>query len=151
MKKFHILCHLPISRLNGDGFVGNEIRIQTTGTTSVSTCRPAYCFQRTCGKSVLGTKVLESVLQISAGLLYSRCKICVLIFFYLLLSFCSRSFHSQIMRLVMAYQIVDQSINRYIYNVWETWGLPPHLIVVMSKYLHKRSVLNLFLTVVQSF
>ena len=29
-----------------------------TGTTSVSTCRPAYCFRRTWGKSVLGTKVL---------------------------------------------------------------------------------------------
>ena len=29
-----------------------------TGTTSVSTCRPAYCFRHTCGKSILGTKVL---------------------------------------------------------------------------------------------
>ena len=47
-----------ISRLNGDGFITNRTRIQTTGTTSVSTCRPAYCFRRTCGKSVLGTKVL---------------------------------------------------------------------------------------------
>ena len=51
-------CHLLISRLNGDGFIANETRIQKTGTTSVSTCRPAYCFRRTCGKSVLGTKVL---------------------------------------------------------------------------------------------
>ena len=45
-------------RLNGDGFIANETRIHTAGTTSVSTCRPAYCFRRTCGKSVLGTKVL---------------------------------------------------------------------------------------------
>ena len=28
------------------------------GTTSVSTCRPAYCFRHTCGKSILGTKML---------------------------------------------------------------------------------------------
>ena len=34
--------------------------IQTTGTTSLSTCGPAYCFRRTCGKSVLGTKVLRN-------------------------------------------------------------------------------------------
>ena len=26
--------------------------------TSVFTCRPPYCFRRTCGKNVLGTKVL---------------------------------------------------------------------------------------------
>ena len=51
-------CPLLISRLNGDGFIANRTRIQTTGTTSVSTCRPAYCFRRTCGKGVLGTKVL---------------------------------------------------------------------------------------------
>ena len=39
----HILCHLLISRLNGDGFIANETRtVQTTGTTSVSTCRPSY-------------------------------------------------------------------------------------------------------------
>ena len=44
--------------LNGDGLIANETRIQMTGTTSVSTCRSAYCFRRTCGKSVLGTKVL---------------------------------------------------------------------------------------------
>ena len=49
--------HLLISRLNGNGFIANETRIQTTGTTSVSTCRPAYCFRRTCGKSILVTKV----------------------------------------------------------------------------------------------
>ena len=55
---FHIPCHLLISRLNGDGFIANETRIQTTGTTSVSTCRPAYCFRCACWKSVLGTKVL---------------------------------------------------------------------------------------------
>ena len=57
-ENFHIPCHLLISRLNGDGFIANETRIQTTGTTSVSTCRPAYCFRRTCRKSILGTKVL---------------------------------------------------------------------------------------------
>ena len=39
-------------RLNGDGFIANETRIQTTGTTSVSACRPAYCFRRTCGNAV---------------------------------------------------------------------------------------------------
>ena len=44
--------------LTDDGLIANETRIQTTGTTSVSTCRPAYCFRRTCGKSVLGTKLL---------------------------------------------------------------------------------------------
>ena len=57
-ENFHISCHLLTSRLNGDGFIANETRIQTTGITSVSTCRPAYCFRRTCEKSVLGTKVL---------------------------------------------------------------------------------------------
>ena len=64
MKKFfHIPCHLLISRLNSDGFIASETRIQTTGTTSVSTCRPAYCLRRTCGKSVLGTKVLGNAVQ----------------------------------------------------------------------------------------
>ena len=47
-------------RLNGDGFIANETRIQTSGTASVSTCRPAYCFRRTCGKGVLGTMVLRN-------------------------------------------------------------------------------------------
>ena len=55
---FHILYNLLLSRPNGDGLIVIETRIQTTGTTSVSTCRPAYCFRRTFGKSVLGTKVL---------------------------------------------------------------------------------------------
>ena len=49
--------------LNGDGFKANETRWQTTGTTSVSTCRPAYCFRRTSGKSVLGTKVLRNAVS----------------------------------------------------------------------------------------
>ena len=95
-KNVHIPCHLLISRLNGDGFIANEIRIQKIGTTSVSTCRPAYCFRCTCGKSVLSTKVLgnavpeRSLLQILVGLLFSRCEIRVFIF-YLRLSFCSRS------------------------------------------------------------
>ena len=31
--------------------------------TSVSTCRPAYCFRRTCGKKVLGTKVLGNAVS----------------------------------------------------------------------------------------
>ena len=53
----HIPCHPLISRLNGDGFIANRTCIQTTGTTSVSTCRPAYCFRHTWGKSVPGTKV----------------------------------------------------------------------------------------------
>ena len=78
-ENFQIPCHLLISRLYGDGFIANETRIQTTGTTSVSICRPAY-FRRTCGKSVLGTNVLgmyRNVLQILVGLLYSRCEICV--------------------------------------------------------------------------
>ena len=57
-ENFHIPYHLLTSRLNGDGFIANETRIQTTGTTSVSTCSPAYCFRRICGKRVLGTKVL---------------------------------------------------------------------------------------------
>ena len=57
-ENFRIPCYLLISRLNGDGFIENESRNQTTGTTSVSICRPAYCFTRTCGKNVLGTKVL---------------------------------------------------------------------------------------------
>ena len=57
-ENFHILCHLLISRLNGDGLIAKETRIQTAGTTCVSTWKPAYCFRRTCGKSVLGTKVL---------------------------------------------------------------------------------------------
>ena len=38
--------------------IANRTRIQTTGTTSVSTYSPAYCFRRNCGKSVLDTKVL---------------------------------------------------------------------------------------------
>ena len=53
-----MLCHLLISRLNGDGLIANETCIQTTGTTSVSICMPVCCFRRTFGKSVLGTKVL---------------------------------------------------------------------------------------------
>ena len=57
-RQFSFLCHLLISRLNCDGLIANETRIQTTGTTSVSTCRRAYCFRHTCGKSVLHTKVL---------------------------------------------------------------------------------------------
>ena len=61
-ENFHIPCHLLISRLNGDGFIANETRIQTTGTISVSTCRSAYCFRRTCGKRVLGTKVLGNTI-----------------------------------------------------------------------------------------
>ena len=56
-EKFYIPCHLLISRINGDVFLANETRIQTSGTTSVSTCRPAYCFRRTCGKSVLSINV----------------------------------------------------------------------------------------------
>ena len=52
------------SRLNGESFIANETRIQMTGTTSVSTCKPAYCFRCTCVKSVLGTKVLgDAVLE----------------------------------------------------------------------------------------
>ena len=92
----HIPCHLLIRRLNGNGFIANETRIQKTGTTSVSTCRPAYRFRCTCGNSVLSTKVLgnavpeRSLLQFLVGLLYSRCEICVFIF-YLHLSFRSRS------------------------------------------------------------
>ena len=46
-ENFHNLCHLLISRLNGDGLIANETHIQTTGTTSVSTCRPAYWIKRT--------------------------------------------------------------------------------------------------------
>ena len=46
-----------MNRLNGDGLMANETRIQTTGTTSVSTCRPAYCFTCTSGKSILDTKI----------------------------------------------------------------------------------------------
>ena len=39
-----------------------------TGTTSVSTCSPAYCFRRTCGKHILGTKVLgNTVLERTAN------------------------------------------------------------------------------------
>ena len=55
---FHIPCHILIGKLNGDGFIANETRIQTTGIVSVSTCRPVYCLRRTCGKCVLDTKVL---------------------------------------------------------------------------------------------
>ena len=84
-ENFHIPDHLLISRLNGDGFIANETRIQTTGTTSVSTCRPAYCFRRTCGKSVLGTKVLENaVLEPTAKFGWSAVQqvrdLCVFIF-----------------------------------------------------------------------
>ena len=56
-ENFHIPCHLLISSLNGDDLIANEFRIQTTGTTSLSTCRRTYCFRRTCGKSVPGTNV----------------------------------------------------------------------------------------------
>ena len=63
-KLFSFPCHLLTSRLNGDGFIINETHIQTTGTTIVSTCRPAYCFRRTCGKSVLGTKVLGNAVPV---------------------------------------------------------------------------------------
>ena len=46
LENFHIPIHLLISRLNGDGFTANETLIQTIGTISVSTCRPAYCFRK---------------------------------------------------------------------------------------------------------
>ena len=58
---FHIPCHILSCRLNGDGLIANESRIQTTGITTVSTCIPVYCFRRTCGKCVLGTKALGNV------------------------------------------------------------------------------------------
>ena len=81
--------------LNGDGFIANETRIQTTGFTSVSTCRPAYCFRRTCGKSVLGTKVLgnavpERTTNVGWPAVQQVRDVCLFIF-YLCLSFCSRS------------------------------------------------------------
>ena len=49
-ENFLILCHLLISRLNGDCLIANETCIQTTGTTSVSTCMPAYCSDALAGK-----------------------------------------------------------------------------------------------------
>ena len=72
--------------------------MQTTRTASVSTCRPVYCFRRTCGKRVLGTKVLgNAVPERTANCgwpVYSRCEICVFIF-YLGHSFCSRAFSNR--------------------------------------------------------
>ena len=93
---FSIPCHLLISRLNGDGFIANEIRIQTTGITSVSTCRPVYCFRRTCGKSILGTKVLgNAVLERTTHFGWPAVQqvrdLCVYFFIFAGLSFCSRS------------------------------------------------------------
>ena len=113
-ENFHILCHLLISRLNGDGLIANGTRIQTTGTTSVSTCRPAYCFRRTCGKSVLGTKVLgNAVPERTTNFGWPAVQQVRDLCFYFLSSssFCSRSsLYSQIMRLDMTYRIGNQSI-----------------------------------------
>ena len=55
-------CYLLISGLNGDGFIANRTRIQTTNTTIISICRPAYSFRCACGKSIVGTKVLGNAL-----------------------------------------------------------------------------------------
>ena len=55
--------------------------------------------------------LLLSLLQILVGLLYSRCEICVFIFYFRL-----RSLYSQIMRLDMTYRIGNQSINLHQIN-----------------------------------
>ena len=109
-ENFHILCHLLISRLNGDSSVANETRIQTTATTSVSTCRPAYYFRQRCWEMHYRNTIL-------VGLLYSRCEICVFIF-YLRLSFCSRSssFSNNVARCDLPdHQSINQSINIYLH------------------------------------
>ena len=108
-ENFHILYHLLISRLNGDDSIANETCIQTTATTSVSTCRPAYCFRQRCWEMQYRNTIL-------VGLLYSRCEICVFIF-YLRLSFCSRSssFSNNVAPHDLPnHQSINQSINQYI-------------------------------------
>ena len=108
---FHIPCHLLISMLNGDGFKANETRIQTNGTTSVSKCRPVYCFRRTCGKSILGTKVLrnavpEHAINFGWPAVQQVRDVCVY-FFIFVFPFAPDLLHSQIMRLDMTYRIVN--------------------------------------------
>ena len=60
----------------------------------------------------LEIKLLLLLLQILVGLLYSRCEICVFIFYLRLRS----SLYSQIMRLDMTYRIGNQSINLHQIN-----------------------------------
>ena len=109
---FHIPCHLLISMLNGDGFIANKTRIQTTGTSSVSTCRSAYCFRHTCGQSVLGTKVLgNAVPERTANVGWPSVQqvrdVYVYYFFIFVFPFTPELLHSQIMRLDMTYRIVN--------------------------------------------
>ena len=127
------MCSLLISRLNGDGFIANETPIPTTGTTSVSTCRSAYCFRRTCGKSVLGTKVLGNAVPDLIGLLYSRYEICVFIFCFRL-SFCfpSSSFSNNAARHDLPAnqsikKSINQSIDQSIYNTFGKHGVYHHM------------------------
>ena len=78
---FHIPCQLLISRLNGDGFIANETRIQTVvplaylhvglHIVSDALAGKAYYVQR-CWKTQY-----RSLPQILVGLLYSRCEICM--------------------------------------------------------------------------
>ena len=86
-KKNEVEIHLMISRLNSNGFIANEICIQTTGITSACICD----FRRTCGRSdranVLGNAVPERPTNL--GLLCSRCGVHKL--FYSRQSYLSRS------------------------------------------------------------
>ena len=66
------------------------------------TCQVCYCLE---------IKLLL-LLQILVGLLYSRCEICVFIFYLRLRT----SLYSQIMRLDMTYRIGNQSINLHEIN-----------------------------------
>ena len=83
------------------------------GTTSVSTCRPAYGFRRTCGKSILGTEVLgNAVLERTTNFVWPAVQqvrdLCVYFLsssFLLLLIFFT---------LYMTYRIGNQSINHSI-------------------------------------
>ena len=85
--------------------------VKTTGTTSVSNCRPAYCFRRR----------YKGAEKRSTGAYYKFWLACctpgarfVCLFLIFAVPFAPDLLHSQIMRLDMTYRIVNQSINQSI-------------------------------------
>ena len=92
--------------------------LSTNFLTVPRTCRPAYCFRRTCGKNVLGTKVVgDAVPERSTNYGWPAIQqvryLCVY-FFIFVFPFAPDLLHCQIMRLDMTYRIVNQSINKSV-------------------------------------
>ena len=74
-------------------------------------------------------------------------------YFYLRLSFCSRSssFSNNAARHDLPdRQSIKKSVNQYTERLGNM-GFTSTFLMVMSNFLHKKSVINLFLTLVQSF